>query len=103
MEKEIIKDETSSKVVPIILAALSVAYGASPIDIIPDFIPVVGWTDDLVVVGAGILNLAESFTKDSSRFMTYIIKMVKWFLIIAGGILVMLVALFGLGVYAMVR
>lgn len=25
-------------------------YGASPIDLIPDIIPILGWTDDVVVV-----------------------------------------------------
>jgi len=37
-----------------IVAALVVAYAFSPIDLIPDFIPVIGYLDDLVVVPAGI-------------------------------------------------
>ena len=32
-----------------------VAYAASPIDLIPDFIPVIGYLDDLVLVPAGII------------------------------------------------
>jgi uncharacterized membrane protein YkvA (DUF1232 family) len=35
-------------------AALVVAYAVSPIDLIPDFIPVIGYLDDLVLVPAGI-------------------------------------------------
>ncbi len=31
-----------------------VAYALSPIDLIPDFIPVIGYLDDLVLVPAGI-------------------------------------------------
>ena len=37
------------------IAAAVVAYALSPIDLIPDFIPVLGYLDDLVIVPAGIL------------------------------------------------
>ena len=36
------------------LAACVVAYALSPIDLIPDFIPVLGYLDDLVLVPLGI-------------------------------------------------
>jgi uncharacterized membrane protein YkvA (DUF1232 family) len=40
-----------------LLGALIVAYALSPIDLIPDFIPVIGFLDDLVLLPAGILLL----------------------------------------------
>jgi uncharacterized membrane protein YkvA (DUF1232 family) len=36
------------------VAAATVAYAVSPIDLIPDFIPVIGYLDDLVIVPLGI-------------------------------------------------
>src|SRR3546814_17057948 len=38
-----------------ILAVAVAAYALSPIDLIPDFIPVPGWSDDLVLVPVGLL------------------------------------------------
>jgi uncharacterized membrane protein YkvA (DUF1232 family) len=37
------------------LAAVVAAYALSPLDLIPDFIPVVGYLDDLILVPLGIL------------------------------------------------
>ena len=51
----------SVKLPAVIGLALIFAYVVSPIDIIPDFIPIAGWLDDLVVVPLG-LALVRSIT-----------------------------------------
>lgn len=47
----------------LIIGFLSILYILSPIDVIPDFIPIVGWLDDLVVLVIGIVPLLKDFIK----------------------------------------
>lgn len=53
------------------LAALVVAYAFSPIDLIPDFIPVLGYLDDLIIGPVGIYLtlrlIPEHVVADSRR------------------------------------
>jgi len=45
-------------------AAMVAAYALSPIDLIPDFIPVLGYLDDVILVPLGILLAVRLIPKD---------------------------------------
>ena len=46
------------------LAVLVVAYAFSPIDLIPDFIPVVGYLDDLILIPLGVVAVRAMVPPD---------------------------------------
>ena len=47
-----------------LIVAIVVAYALSPIDLIPDFIPILGYLDDLVIVPLGIALAIRMIPKD---------------------------------------
>jgi len=47
-----------------VLVAAIVAYALSPIDLIPDFIPVIGYLDDLLLIPAGIALATKLIPKE---------------------------------------
>jgi uncharacterized membrane protein YkvA (DUF1232 family) len=87
-------------------AALVVGYAFSPIDLIPDFIPILGYVDDLILVPAGIAialrmippsvweearaRAAEVMASGGprSRFAAFVVVMI-WLVLGALGIVVM--------------
>lgn len=62
----IVQDPTSPWYVRT-LAMLVVMYAASPIDLIPDFVPILGYLDDLILVPLGVY-LVIAVTPPSVRF-----------------------------------
>jgi len=47
-----------------VLAVIVVGYALSPIDLIPDFIPVLGYLDDLVLIPLGVALVIKMIPKD---------------------------------------
>ncbi|MFH1238132.1 MAG: DUF1232 domain-containing protein [archaeon] len=47
--KGVLNDKRTPKLEKILLGA-GIAYSLSPIDIIPDFIPILGYVDDIILV-----------------------------------------------------
>jgi len=50
----VIKDRRTPKLAKVLLG-LAVGYALSPVDLIPDFVPVLGYLDDIVLVPALVL------------------------------------------------
>jgi uncharacterized membrane protein YkvA (DUF1232 family) len=58
----ILKDPRTPKVSKVLLG-LAVGYALSPVDLIPDFIPVLGYLDDLIIVPALIFIAVKLIPK----------------------------------------
>ena len=83
-------------------AALAVLYMVSPVDILPDVIPVAGWVDDLLITVTGGLNLIQSYVKEGNETLASILGMIKWVVIILGVIAIAIIALLVFVVYKVV-
>ena len=62
--------DPATPLLPKLLAIATVAYALSPIDLIPDFIPVIGYLDDVIIVPVGIwlcLRLIPPSVIDNNR------------------------------------
>ena len=74
-----------------VLAVLVSAYAFSPVDLIPDFVPVLGYLDDLIIVPAGIALvirlIPEKVMFDArARASVQSEKPVNWFM---GGLIIL--------------
>lgn len=82
-----------------ILAILIAAYALSPIDLIPDFIPVIGLLDELILIPLGLALVvrltppdiiesarlkAEDISKKPVNYMAGVIIAAIWFLMLWG-------------------
>jgi uncharacterized membrane protein YkvA (DUF1232 family) len=61
--KGLLKDSRVPKLGKVLLGA-AVAYALSPIDLIPDFIPVIGHLDDLIIVPLLVFLALKTIPKE---------------------------------------
>lgn len=99
MNNNQLQSKETNKMPATIMAILGILYGVSPIDILPDIIPVGGWIDDIVITGGGILNLLQAYTEDTSKTLAKFISLIKWTLLVLGGILIAILGLLGVAIY----
>lgn len=76
--------------IPLILALI---YTVSPIDLVSDFIPIVGWLEDALLVIVGGLNGIQNGVLEANSSLRTLIKYLKWGLLIIGGIAILIVVL----------
>jgi uncharacterized membrane protein YkvA (DUF1232 family) len=70
--RRVLKDTRTSKIAKILLG-LAIGYLLLPFDIIPDFIPVIGHLDDLIIVPALVIIALKMIPKEvieDCRIMT---------------------------------
>lgn len=91
------------------LAIGVVAYAFSPFDLIPDFIPVIGYLDDLIIVPLGIALVLRMIPPDvmtdcRSRAKEIAEKPVNW---VAGGFMIAIwlavLAWVGIAIFRMIH
>lgn len=66
------------KALSVLITLAALAYDVSPIDAVPDGIPVLGWLDDLGVTLIAALNMYQQFAKDQGSLLVKLAKYVKW-------------------------
>ena len=76
--------------IPLILALI---YTISPVDLVPDVIPVVGWLEDALLAIAGGLHGIQNGILSADSSLRTLIKYLKWGILIIGGIAILIVVL----------
>ena len=84
---------TSSGIKAWIPLILAVIYAISPIDFVPDTIPIAGWFEDALFVVVAGLNGIEKSMLTNNKTLQHIIKFIKWGLLIFGIIVIVLLIL----------
>ncbi len=107
----VLKDPAISRAVKLRAAiglAIIFAYVVSPIDIVPDFIPLSGWLDDLIVVPLGFAVLRQitpgiDVVETKGRAETSIRRIVLWTMLAVGFAVLAGLLWTGLLIYLVVR
>lgn len=69
------------KALSIVIAMLALAYDVSPIDAVPDAIPVLGWLDDIGITAFAAMNVYQQFAKNPKAPLVKLAKYIKWILV----------------------
>lgn len=90
---------TQRGIKPWIPLILSLIYTISPIDLVPDFIPIIGWFEDALFLLVGTLNGIQNGILNANNSLRTLVKFLKWGLLIIGGIAILIVVLLAVLVF----
>ncbi len=85
--------QPTSKIKAWLPLIIAVAYALFPIDIIPDQVPVLGYFEDVLFVIIAALNGMEKSTFANNEMLQKILKYIKWGLLSAGLVAVIIIVL----------
>ena len=97
-EAQVIEEPKSQSAIPYVLLALAVLYTLSPVDLVPDVVPVAGWFDDFFALAAAGLNVLQNGLGKQNKLLEQIVGLLKWGLIVVGTLVVLVVVLLGTAV-----
>lgn len=88
-----------SGIVPWIPLILALIYTVSPVDLVPDVLPVLGWFEDALLLVVGGLNGIQNGVLEANSSLRGIVKFLKWGLLIVGVIGILIVVLLAILVF----
>ncbi|MEI0529361.1 DUF1232 domain-containing protein [Brachyspira intermedia] len=97
-------DDNSNKpaqsgILPWIPLILALIYTVSPVDLVPDVIPIVGWFEDALFLIVGGLNAIQNGVLEANSSLRGIVKFLKWGILIVGVIGILIVVLLAILVF----
>ncbi len=84
-----------------VLLFLALVYDIMPVDLIPD-VPIVGWVDDIFITFIAFLNLIEKKFVQQQTAIQYILRAIKWLLILVGFIIIIIMMLIFYGILKLI-
>ena len=88
-----------SGILPWIPLILALIYTVSPVDLVPDVLPVLGWFEDALLLVVGGLNGIQNGVLEANSSLRGIVKFLKWGLLIVGVIGILIVVLLAILVF----
>lgn len=85
-----------------ITTILGTLYVISPVDLIPDAIPVVGWIDDILIAVSSISTVINSQLSQTNRTLSNMLKALKYISFSLFIIIALLILIFGAIIYQLI-